>query len=110
MSREGQPPVNCSPVEGDLLAVVRRRLFITVTEAAQILELDPRTLRRAVEAGEFPYVRISGSVRIPVPAFPRHCGLAPKDSDAEPAAGPALASTPTPTKRSVNANALRSAG
>lgn len=42
------------------------RLFCTVPEAAKVLELDPRTLRRAIDAGDFPAVRVAGSVRVAV--------------------------------------------
>jgi excisionase family DNA binding protein len=79
------------------------RLFITVTEAAKILELDPRTLRRSIEAGECPAIRISGTVRIPLPAFLRWAGIDLEDSEGEPGSSP-IAPTPTPLKRLVYRN------
>lgn len=57
---------------------LRGRLFITVAEAAQVLEVDPRTLRRSIDAGEFPAVRVAASVRIPVAKFLDLCGLTPE--------------------------------
>jgi excisionase family DNA binding protein len=89
--------VDWSPVGGDLLAIVRGRLFMTVGEGARLLELDPRTLRRSIEAGECPHVRISGSVRIPVAAFLKWVGIDFEDSEGEPGSPP-VASTPTPLK------------
>jgi excisionase family DNA binding protein len=73
------------------------RLFITVTEAAKILELDPRTLRRSIEAGECPAVRISDTVRVPLPAFLRWAGIdLETSSEAAPAKSAATAPTPFP--------------
>ena len=57
------------------------RLFLNVTEAAQLLQVDPRTLRRSIEAGECPHVRISGTVRIPVPAFLQWAGIDLENSE-----------------------------
>lgn len=45
---------------------LRGRVFIPVPEAAQVFEVDPRTLRRGIEAGEIPAVKIAGSWRLPV--------------------------------------------
>jgi excisionase family DNA binding protein len=41
------------------------RLFIPVIEAADILGLDPRTLRRAIEAGTIPATRVGVKILIP---------------------------------------------
>jgi excisionase family DNA binding protein len=41
------------------------RLFASVPEAADVLRYDPRTVRRAIEAGEIPAVRAGGRWRIP---------------------------------------------
>lgn len=38
---------------------------LTITEAAELLRVDPRTLRRACEAGEFPSVRVGRRWIIP---------------------------------------------
>jgi excisionase family DNA binding protein len=51
------------------------RMFLNVTEAAQLLQVDPRTLRRSIDAGECPHVRVSGVVRVPVPAFLQWAGI-----------------------------------
>jgi excisionase family DNA binding protein len=60
------------------------KYFMTVKEGAQLLDVDPRTLRRSIEAGECPHVRVSGSVRIPVAAFLRWAGIDLEDSEAAP--------------------------
>jgi excisionase family DNA binding protein len=69
------------------------RLFTTVTEAAKILEVDPRTLRRSIEAGECPAVRISDTVRIPVGPFLRWAGIDLEASEAPTATDEATAPT-----------------
>lgn len=51
------------------------RLFCSVQEAAQLLELDARTLRRAIEAGDFPAVRVAGTVRVPIAKLLALAGL-----------------------------------
>lgn len=53
------------------------RLFGTVQEVADILEVDPRTVRHGIAAGTIPSVRVSGNtVRIPWAPFLRDvCGL-----------------------------------
>lgn len=82
---------------------LRGRLFCSVPEAAQLLELDPRTLRRAIDAGDFPAVRVAGTVRVPVARLLALAGLEdePPDQLGAPAAsvlldgahrGPRLAS------------------
>jgi excisionase family DNA binding protein len=76
--------VDWSHVASDLLALMRGRLFMTVTEGAKILDVDPRTLRRAIESGGCPHVRISGTVRIPVGPFLRWAGIDLEDSEAAP--------------------------
>lgn len=38
---------------------------LTITEAAELLRVDPRTLRRACETGEFPSVRVGRRWIIP---------------------------------------------
>jgi excisionase family DNA binding protein len=58
------------------------RMFLNVTEAAQLLQVDPRTLRRSIDAGECPHVRVSGVVRVPVPAFLQWAGIDLENSEA----------------------------
>ena len=42
------------------------RLFATVPEVAAILRYDVRTVRRAIEAGTVPAVRVGAGYRIPM--------------------------------------------
>jgi excisionase family DNA binding protein len=44
---------------------ITTRLFINTEEAAAILGVDPRTLRRAVERGEVPATRLGVRILIP---------------------------------------------
>ena len=41
-------------------------LFATTTETAAILNHDPRTVRKAIDAGEIPSVRVGSTRRVPV--------------------------------------------
>jgi excisionase family DNA binding protein len=45
--------------------VLDGKLFADVPETAEILRYDPRTVRRAIEAGEIPAVRAGGRWRVP---------------------------------------------
>jgi excisionase family DNA binding protein len=49
--------------------------FLTVTQAAQILEVNPRTIYSAVDRGECPAVRVGKVIRIPTVRFLEHYGL-----------------------------------
>ena len=51
------------------------RLFLTVTELAALMQLDPRTVRRGIEAGSIPSIRVGRSTRIPVPKIRALIGL-----------------------------------
>ena len=53
------------------------RLFMTVTELAALMKLDPRTVRRGIEDGSIPAVRVGRSTRIPVPKVRALMGLDP---------------------------------
>jgi hypothetical protein len=87
------------------LQELQSRLFLTRKEAAQLLELDPRTLGRSIEAGGCPHVRVSGVIRIPTVAFLRWAGIdLETDSEAPSATGDASAPTPMPLKRLVYGN------
>jgi excisionase family DNA binding protein len=59
------------------------RLFATAPEAAEILRADPRTVRRALEAGEIPGLRVGGRWRIPVAWLRQQAG---QGGDSAPAA------------------------
>lgn len=41
------------------------RWFVSVAEVAEVLGVDPRTVRRAIEAGEVPAVRVGQRYRVP---------------------------------------------
>jgi len=51
------------------------RLFVTVTELAALMQLDPRTVRRGIEDGSIPSIRVGRSTRIPVPKIRALLGL-----------------------------------
>jgi excisionase family DNA binding protein len=42
------------------------RWFVTIAEAAEILHVDPRTVRRAIDRGQVPAVRVGQQYRVPV--------------------------------------------
>jgi excisionase family DNA binding protein len=46
-------------------AVIPSQLFATVPEAAVILGVDPRTLRRALDAGQIPGIKVGVFWKIP---------------------------------------------
>ena len=60
---------------------IRDRAVITVTEAAELLELDERTVRRGLEDGNLPGVRVGRRWVVPVPRLLRllEHGAAPTD-------------------------------
>lgn len=49
----------------ETLIDISGRLFVTVGEAAKILLVDPRTVRRGIENGEIPATKLAGALRIP---------------------------------------------
>lgn len=51
------------------------RLFLTVTEFAELTRVDERTVRRSIEADEIPAVRMGRTIRIPVPKVREMLGL-----------------------------------
>jgi excisionase family DNA binding protein len=108
---EGVPARGPVPPQLDLDRF-RGRLFLTVADVAAITATDPRTLRRGIEGGEIPAVRIGRTIRIPAALFwPQVCGLdpttlqpldiatsAPDSSAASPSQGLAAASIHTLAK------------
>jgi len=58
-------PITWTPDAKDALKRITGRLFATVTEAAAVLEQDPRTVRKAIIAGEIPAVRAGSTYRVP---------------------------------------------
>lgn len=59
-------PVTWTPSAGEALKRLEGRLFATTTETAAILHHDPRTVRKAIDAGEIPSVRVGSTRRVPV--------------------------------------------
>jgi hypothetical protein len=55
------------------------RLFLSVPLIAEMTDVDERTIRRAIAAGTFPGIRIQNTIRVPVAAFLRLCGLIDSD-------------------------------
>jgi excisionase family DNA binding protein len=62
----------------ELAEAIRGKLFMTVPEVADLARVDQRTLRRAIEAGEIPAVRLGNTVRIPTAALLQLAGLSPE--------------------------------
>lgn len=54
------------PSASEALDRVKTKLFASSTEAAAILDVDPRTLRAAIERGEIPATRTGNLWRVPV--------------------------------------------
>ena len=56
-------PLQCKQVLGGLLQQIPHPL-LTINEASLLLGIAPRTLRDVVNRGQFPSVRVGGSIRI----------------------------------------------
>lgn len=57
----------------------RDRLFLTVAEIARLTDTDPRTVRRWLDDGGLPVVRISdNTIRVPAAPFWQLAGLDPQ--------------------------------
>jgi excisionase family DNA binding protein len=59
-------PTTWSPSAEAALERLTGRLFATTTETAAILDYDPRTLLKAIKAGDIPATRVGATFRIPV--------------------------------------------
>jgi excisionase family DNA binding protein len=46
---------------------IRGKAVITVTEAAELLSLDPRSVRRGIQEGNLPGIKVGRRILIPVP-------------------------------------------
>jgi excisionase family DNA binding protein len=57
------------------------QLFATVTEAAELLRLDERTVRRGITKGEIPAVRVATARRIPLAWLRRAAQVESSDGD-----------------------------
>jgi excisionase family DNA binding protein len=94
----------------ELRAAVGNRLFTTVSVVAELMDLDERSVRRGIERGDLPGIRVGTAIRIPVAALVKLAGLEREGSGADPAGidlesseggpdNPPIATTPpTPTK------------
>lgn len=61
-------------------AAVPDRLFIGAPEAARLLGLDQRTIRRALEKGEVPGFRVGVAWRIPTAWVRAQAGIGTHDA------------------------------
>ena len=59
-------PITWTPSAREALKRLENKLFADTTEAAAILDVDPRTLRAAIERGEIPATRAGANWRVPV--------------------------------------------
>jgi len=59
-------PVTWSPSAQAALDRIRDKLFCTTTEVGAVLRYDHRTVRKAIEEGDIPAVRVGSTYRIPV--------------------------------------------
>jgi excisionase family DNA binding protein len=50
-------------------------MFTTVPVVAQLLDLDERTVRRGIERGQLPAIRVGSTIRIPVADLLRLAGI-----------------------------------
>ena len=79
------------------------RLFLRVSEVAELLEVDPRTVRRAIDENDLPAVRVGQTIRIPAAEFFAWARLTPDSSEAGPAS-PATASPLRPSDQPEGAH------
>lgn len=64
---------------------LRQRLFISVPEAAaDVFDVDERTLRRAIKDGQVPSLKVGNKTLIPVPKLLPLLGLEAGSTDQEP--------------------------
>src|SRR5215217_5759933 len=75
MTRPTATPLRIGFGLDELCAAIGDRIFTTVPVVAQVLDLDERTVRRGIERGELPGIRVGSSIRIPVAELLRLAGL-----------------------------------
>jgi len=70
-------PVTWNLSAEEALKRIRGRLFATTTEVSLIFGYDPegRTVRKAIEAGEIPFVKMGATYRVPVSWILEKAGL-----------------------------------
>ena len=81
MTRQEAAPLQVGFGLDELRAAVGGKLFTTVSVVAELMDLDERSVRRGIERGEIPAVRIGSSIRIPVAALARLAAFEPEDVD-----------------------------
>jgi excisionase family DNA binding protein len=59
-------PITWNPSAPAALDRLEEKLFATTTEAGAVLRADQRTIRKAIEAGEIPAVKVGSTWRVPV--------------------------------------------
>lgn len=59
------------------------RWFVTVTECASVLEVDSRTVRRAIDRGEVPAVRVGTQYRVPAAWLREHASPGRRENPAD---------------------------
>jgi excisionase family DNA binding protein len=82
MTRQTRAPLQVGFGLDELRAAVGNSMFTTVPVVAKLMDLDERTVRRGIERGEIPAVRVASATRIPVTALLRLAGLEPESTSA----------------------------
>jgi excisionase family DNA binding protein len=85
---------------------IRCRLFVTVAEVAEILDMDERTVRRAIEQGQIPAIKVGVQTAIPAPKLLALIEPADTPGPAAPSAELAVLDAVT-AAREILAGALR---
>jgi excisionase family DNA binding protein len=75
VTRPAPAPLDISFGLDELRAAIGNRMFTTVPVVARVLDLDERTVRRGIERGELPGLRVGSTIRIPVAELLRLAGL-----------------------------------
>jgi excisionase family DNA binding protein len=68
-------PTTWSPSASAAVERLRDRLFASTTEAAAVLRDDARTIRKGIESGEIPSVKVGATYRIPAAWIREQAGL-----------------------------------
>ena len=68
-------PTTWSQSAAEALDRIGGKLFATSTEVAAILGYDARTIRKALNAGEIPSVKVGTTRRVPVSWIKEQAGL-----------------------------------
>lgn len=68
-------PSSWKPGAREALKRLDNKLFADTREASVILDVDPRTLRRAIIAGDIPAVRAGANWRVPVAWLREQAGV-----------------------------------